>query len=133
MSFVVYHVILMRLKWGNWEPSVPPYFYPVLGLGDIMGLAIIGLLAVICAGFTWGKAGSSGRTRITRSTSDSVDGFGGARALDYSHAAAGRLGKGPLPVSLSKERLRTATFREGAKDRIDDGEKKHSKKRKKKR
>ena len=129
VSFVVYQVIMMRMKWGNWEPAEPAYFYPVLGLGDIVFFGIMVLLVLICAGFTWGKAGPSGRTRITRPKSDSVDGFGAARGYDYSHGAGGRLGKGPLPVSLRTERKRTDTFRDGEIDWLDEADRKKKKKR----
>ncbi|MHA1636511.1 MAG: hypothetical protein ACTSUB_00705, partial [Candidatus Thorarchaeota archaeon] len=59
---------------------------------------------------------SSGRTHITRSTADSIDGFGGARGADYSHIPSVPLGKSGLPVALRKERKRTVTFREGMKE-----------------
>ncbi len=128
LSFIGFQVILMRIKWGNLDPIAAPAGseYP---LGDFVGFMIIGLVAVLCAGLTWGKAGPSGRTRITRPRSDSVDGFGAARGYDYSHGGGGSMGKGPLPVSLRTERKRTDTFRDGEKDWLDEADRKKKKKR----
>ena len=113
--------IQYRLSMGEWEPISTPLNYE---MGDILVLVGVALVVVIIAGLTFGRSAPSGTTRITRPTVESVDGFGGARARDFSYMPGGHSGKGGLPVSLRKERQRTATFREGAKDRVEDKKKK---------
>ena len=64
---------------------------------------------MLCAGLTYRRGRAGGTTNITRPTSDTAVGMGGARAYDYSHVD--RLGRA-FPVSLRRERVRTDTFKE---------------------
>ena len=73
-------------------------------------LCILGLFMVICAGLTYNRKGRAGGTTIiTRPTSDSAVGMGGARGYDFSYVD--RQGRA-FPVSLRRERERTDTFKE---------------------
>jgi len=78
-------------------------------LFDLVILCILVLLIVLCAGLSYKKGRAGGTTNITRPTSDSAVGMGGARGYDYSHVD--RLGRA-FPVSLRRERKRTDTFKE---------------------
>ncbi|MHA1636510.1 MAG: hypothetical protein ACTSUB_00700 [Candidatus Thorarchaeota archaeon] len=110
--------IQYRLSLGDWIPiSTQGYDY---GLGDIVQMAVVGFIAVIIAALTYGRAVPSGRIRITRSSAESVDGFGGARAADYSYGPSGMSSTMGFPVGMRHERERTGTFKDGAKDRIED-------------
>jgi hypothetical protein len=128
VSLIGFPFILMRIEIGGWDPNLESFNFDSL-IGGITSFAIFVIFVLICAGVTWGRSSPSGRTRITRPTSDSVDGFGAARGYDYSHAAGGQRGKGPLPVSLRVERKRTDTFRDGEKDWITEDDKMKKKKR----
>ena len=72
----------------------------------VIELALFFLVLVFCAGITYNRGRSSGRTTVTRPSDKNVDGMGGIRACDYSHVNRGKA----FPVSLRQERKRTATF-----------------------
>lgn len=83
---------------------------------DLVILCIVVLLIVLCAGLNYKKGRASGTINITRPTSDSAVGMGGARGYDFSHVD--KLGRG-FPVSLRRERKRTDTFKEPRRKRGD--------------
>ena len=74
----------------------------------VIEFALFLLVLVFCAGITYNRGRPSGKTTITRPSDKSVDGMGGIRAYDYSHVNRGKA----FPVSLRRERKRTATFKE---------------------
>ena len=80
---------------------------------DLLIVACFGILMIILAGLCYGRSPQSGRAKVTRQKSDSVDGFGGARARDYTYSADPRSSKPGLPVGLKFERKRTDTFKKG--------------------
>lgn len=119
LVYIVMAFIQYRLSLGSWElvETELNYYY-----GDAILFAAVVIILVLVAALTFGKAVPSGRVRITRPSSESVDGFGGARARDFSHGPSGHYSTIGLPVSLRQERQRTATFREGAREYDDEDE-----------
>ncbi|MHA1928702.1 MAG: hypothetical protein ACTSV2_09020 [Candidatus Thorarchaeota archaeon] len=119
VTYVFAEMIQYRLSLGPLNPVSIEQVFEAIGFILLIGF---GFLIVLLAGLNFGRSGPSGTTRLTRPTSESVDGFGGARARDFSHSMSGYGSKGGLPVSLRSERKRTATFREGAKEYDDEDE-----------
>ena len=117
LGFLGIAFIQYRLSFGPLEPVETGSDYFVVDLILFFGFWIF---IVIVTALAFGKSAHSGRTRITRSTADSVDGYGGARARDFSYSPPSHSSKGGFPVSLRQKRKRTATFREGAKDHDDE-------------
>ncbi|MHA2386382.1 MAG: hypothetical protein ACXAEE_09260 [Candidatus Thorarchaeota archaeon] len=78
---------------------------------DILLIAVFMGFVFLCAAFSFGRSPQSGRAEITRPTADSVDGFGGARGMDYSYTTPHRAAKPPLPVGLRLERKKTDTHK----------------------
>lgn len=115
--YVFSEMIQYRLSLGPLTPISIEHIYEMSGFILLIG---VGLGIVLVAGLTFGRSAPSGRTRITRSSAESVDGFGGARARDFSYSPPSHSSKGGFPVSLRQKRKRTATFREGAKDHDDE-------------
>jgi hypothetical protein len=70
------------------------------------------LLIFLCAASSYGKGRASGKIEITRPSDKKVDGFGGAQALDYTHAPPFRTStQAGMPVSLRLEREKTETHK----------------------
>ena len=78
---------------------------------EILLLAVFMGFVFLCAACSFGKSPQSGRVKMTRPRPDSVDGFGGARAHDYSYSSAYGSPKPPLPVGLRVEREKTETHK----------------------
>jgi len=76
----------------------------------LIELIIVVFVVLFCAAITYGKEPSSGRVTVTKPSSKRVDGFGGARAYDYSYVPT--YTRGPFPVGLRLERKKTETWRE---------------------
>lgn len=85
----------------------------------VLGLGLM-VIVLVCAGLTFGKGPPLGKTTITRPNDKDVDGFGGARARDYSYSPSmiGTTNVG-LPVSLRQERKKTETFAQSKGDEKD--------------
>ncbi len=75
-------------------------------------LIIVVFVVLLCAGLSYGKGPSSGRVTVTKPSSRKVDGFGGAKAYDYSYTSVIKDSRGPFPVGLRLERKKTETWRE---------------------
>ena len=118
ISWIVFNYIAIRLQMSGWITGAN-----VISWSDILFIIVIGgvVLYFIVLFVKSYAAPQSGHVRITRSKSDSVDGFGAIRGYDYSYTAL-RPDKIGLPVQQSTERARTATFREGAKDHLETEE-----------
>ena len=123
VHIIKFEFITFSILFGPIDPIDNPMVAAIQSVLYVVGfIVIVMLLAARC----FGTGRQSGEVRITRPRSDKIDAFGGARARDYSHMPSRPTGKGGLPVSLRKERERTATFREGAKDRVEEEKKPHS-------
>ncbi len=125
IGLIGFNYIAIRIQMSGWLTGAN-----VISWSDILFIIVIGgvVLSFIVLFVKSYTAPQSGHVRITRSKSDSVDGFGAIRGYDYSYTAL-RPGKIGLPVQQSTERKRTDTFRDGAKDRISEVEKKKKKQR----
>ncbi|MFX1369635.1 MAG: hypothetical protein ACFFAY_13650 [Promethearchaeota archaeon] len=66
----------------------------------------------LCAAISFGKGRPSGATRRPTASEKGVEGFGGAKALDYTHAPSFRtIDKPGIPVSGRLEREKTDTHK----------------------
>ena len=112
-TYFIYELIIYPLYLESLTPGSINLFAVAV---EILLPYLVVLSIIVLVSLKYGTTISSGRTHITRSTADSIDGFGGARGCDYSHIPSVPLGKSGLPVALRKERKRTVTFREGMKE-----------------
>jgi hypothetical protein len=85
-----------------------------LQTGVELAIIVVAFFSVIflCASMSFGRGRASGETKITRPTERNPDGFGGAKALDYTHAPSFRgADKAGIPVSGRLEREKTDTHK----------------------
>jgi hypothetical protein len=83
--------------------------YELVVFGFFVTIVTVILLAI--GGKCYGRAPPSGRARITRPDSKTVDGFGGARARDFAYMTGAHMGPQSLPVSQRTEREKTETWK----------------------
>lgn len=119
VSIPVYYYITYRLTLISWDRGGEVELQFIDILFPLIAFACIATVLVLLAKSF--ASPSSGKIQITRPTSDSVDGFGSARAYDYSYSPGSSVSLGiTLPVSLSQERRRTETYGEWAKEEDED-------------
>ena len=84
---------------------------------ELVGFVIAFAILMICAAYSFGRAPSSGRARVTRPDEKTVDGFGGTRGYDYSYGGQDPYGGSkPFPAGLRSERDKTDTHKAYKKD-----------------
>ncbi|MFW9887760.1 MAG: hypothetical protein ACFFER_06235 [Candidatus Thorarchaeota archaeon] len=78
---------------------------------EVLMFAVFIVIVLLGAACSYGRAPQSAKVKVTRPAPRKVDGFGGARAYDYSYSPPLSPSKPPFPVGLRHEREKTETYK----------------------